>query len=102
MSDDVHPEASPVAIATRLHLTRQVFGLSQKAFAARAGIVFTTYEVYELAERRPPLDDALSICKAFDLTLDWLYAGDIRGLPLSVAEAIKRVRRLGTMKTSGS
>ena len=79
------------AISKRLRITRQVAGLSQTEFAARAGIAKNAYNQYESAKQRPSLDSAIALAKTHKLTLDWIYLGDASGLRYETAEAIAKL-----------
>jgi transcriptional regulator with XRE-family HTH domain len=79
-----------MAIATRLRITREAFGLGQNEFARRAGIASNTYNQYEQGKNVPRLDIANQICDEYGITLDWIYRGDISGLPLHIANLLKR------------
>ena len=72
---------SPEAIAERLRLLRRVVsGDNQSTFAARLGIEPKRWNNFE---RAMPLSKevAILIVKKFpDITLDWLYLGNPRGL----------------------
>ena len=69
-------------IARRLRMTRAVFDLTQGAFAAKAGLTASTYNRYERATRVPAIEQAIELCEAYGLTLDWIYRGVPDGLPL--------------------
>lgn len=73
------------AIAKRLVATRHAFRLNQGDFAQRANIAHNTYNQYEHAKKRPSIDNAIALCEAYDLTLDWIYRGDPSGLKYSLA-----------------
>jgi transcriptional regulator with XRE-family HTH domain len=83
---------SMTAIGARLALTRQVYGLAQNEFCARARIATNTYNQYEKGERRPSVENAIALCDAYDLTLDWIYRGDPSGLRYNTADAIKALK----------
>lgn len=76
----------------RLLLTRQALGLAQGVFAERAGLAQNTYNQYEMAKKRPSIDNAIALCETYSLTLDWIYRGDNSGLPLRLWDAIKSLR----------
>lgn len=76
------------AIAHRLQQTRSALGLSQSEFADRAGIARNTYNQWEKAKGRPQLDGAIALCQTYGLTLDWIYFGDISGLPYATAQRL--------------
>ena len=77
------------AIAGRLVMLRSAMGMSQREFADAAGIATNTYNQYEKAKSRPELDKAILICDRFQVTLDWLYFGEIAGLPYHVTERLR-------------
>ena len=76
------------AIARRLELTRVAFGLSQSEFADKAGIARNTYNQWEKAKGRPQLDGAMALCHTYNITLDWIYFGQMSGLPYQVAQKL--------------
>lgn len=78
------------AIAGRLYQLRSTVGISQRAFAKRAGLGFTTYNNYETGVSRPDLDNANRICDEFQVTLDWIYRGNPAGLPYELASKLIR------------
>lgn len=86
-------ETSNAAIGERLRLTRQVTGLLQNAFCERAGIATNTYNQYERGHKRPSIENAIALCTAYSLTLDWIYRGDPSGLNYKTADAIKSLRQ---------
>jgi len=87
------PETSMTAIGKRLEITRQVLGLQQNVFCERAGIATNTYNQYERGKKRPSIENAISLCETYSLTLDWIYRGDPSGLRYETADAIKAIRQ---------
>lgn len=86
------------AIGRRLELTRQVFGLAQNDFCARAEIATNTYNQYERGKKRPTVENAIALCETYDLTLDWIYRGDPSGLRYNLADAIKALKQARSKK----
>lgn len=76
------------AIARRLERTRTALGLSQSEFADKAGIARNTYNQWEKGKGRPQLDGAIALCHAYHLTLDWIYFGEVSGLPYQIASRL--------------
>lgn len=76
------------SIANRLEITRAALGLSQAEFADAAGIARNTYNQWERGKGRPQLDGAIALCRAFNLTLDWIYFGDMNGLSYQLAQKL--------------
>ena len=78
------------AIGKRLRAFRETTGLTQKDFAARAGIQDTTYNQYERGVSQPKVEYAYALCDTYGLTLDWIYSGDPAGLPFRIAQQLQR------------
>jgi DNA-binding XRE family transcriptional regulator len=93
MSDLGMPPSSKKAIGRRLELTRESLGLNAGDFAKRAGIGKSAYSNYTSGERAPTLAQAIKLCDAYELTLDWIYRGDPSGLKYNLAEQIIVLRR---------
>lgn len=85
-------EFAKAAIGQRLTLTRQALGLNQTVFAERAGILRTAYTQYESGEKRPSIQSAIALCDTYDLTLDWIYRGDLSGVRYEIAATIAAMR----------
>jgi transcriptional regulator with XRE-family HTH domain len=78
------------AIGKRLRAFRETTKLSQKEFAARAGILDTTYNQYERGVSQPKVEYAYALCDTYGLTLDWIYSGDPSGMPFSLVQEINK------------
>lgn len=81
-------------IGDRLRLVREALGMSQVDFAARAGIAANTYNQIERGVRLPSVESSIALCEAHDLTLDWIFRGDVSGLKVRLADSIKAMRKL--------
>lgn len=78
-------------IAARLKQTRLALGFAVQAeYCTKAGVEPPTYNQWETGKGRPSLDGAMKLCQAYNLTLDWIYYGDPRGLPYDVASRVLR------------
>jgi len=75
------------AAATRLRLIRETSGISQVEFCARVGISPQAWNNYERGARLISLDQALAVCSATNVTLDFIYRGLTLGLPAEIAIA---------------
>ena len=73
------------AIGNRLRALRAAVAPSQAEFCRRLGVATNTWNQYEKGASRPDLDHATKIVQAFGVTLDWIYLGDISGLPHGLA-----------------
>lgn len=56
----------------RLKETRLSQGLTQKQLAEKAEMAVASYSSYEKGAKKPPLDGALRLAKALNVSLDWL------------------------------
>jgi transcriptional regulator with XRE-family HTH domain len=81
------------AIAERLILTREALGLKQAAFARLVGIEPQALNNYESGLRRISVDQAIKICAATGVSLDWIYRGLASGLPVNLATALQQRQR---------
>jgi transcriptional regulator with XRE-family HTH domain len=84
------PTAPPFEeIGERLRLTRDAMRRAQNDFAAGAGIAVNTYNQYERGHFQPRIENAIKLCRAYRLTLDWIYLGDASGLPFDLVNKIR-------------
>jgi transcriptional regulator with XRE-family HTH domain len=81
------------AIAERLRLTRNALGLSQADIGRLAGIGAQAWNNNERARDRISLDQALKLCTATGVSLDWIYRGIMQGLPHDMAVKIQQLAR---------
>ena len=79
-------------IGERLLLTRQILGLSQAEFAATAGLKAAAMCRCERGSSRPSVDAATKLCEAYNLSLDWIFMGDLKPLPYDLADSIQKAR----------
>lgn len=86
---DIPTTHDKAAIGLRLQLTRRALSLNQTEFAERADIARSAYTQYESGGKRPSIDNAIALCDAYALTLDWIFRGDLSGLEYRTANAIK-------------
>lgn len=70
-----------IEIGRRLEAIRQGFSdLSQKDWAAKHGIGYSTYNNWVKGIRRIPVDEAERLCDLYGLDLDFIYRGKLDGL----------------------
>ncbi len=82
-------DVSLQAIGLRIKTTREACGLRPVDVCRAIGIKANTYSQWESGERRPNLDDMIRFCCQYDVTLDWIYLGDMSGLKFSVGSKIQ-------------
>lgn len=73
------------AVAARLKKLRQASGLKQTPWANRIGISPNAWNNYELGLRMISREAALQLCRAADVSLDWIYRGKTSQLPADLA-----------------
>lgn len=88
--DPKYKGTSLEAIAERLKVIRKAHDLNQAEACARTGIATNTWNQWEKSVQRPELDKAMMICDIFNVSLDWIYRGDPRGIPHEIATLVFR------------
>jgi transcriptional regulator with XRE-family HTH domain len=76
-------------VAARLRATREAVGLRVTEFGHQAWLEHPQYSQYESGKRLPDIAAAIMLCRAYNLTLDWIYIGDLGTLPHKLAQAIQ-------------
>lgn len=89
----IHNPESVTAIADRLKRTRQAQRLEQAAWCRLVGIEPQAWNNYERGIRRISLDQAIKVCRATGVSLDWIYRGIASGLPVNLATALQSSER---------
>lgn len=84
----------PDGIKARMKAIRLCFGAkmgfrNQTEFAAWVGISRNAWSNYEAAGWRPRLDEAQKVVALTGVTLDWIYTGDERFLPVHLANDLR-------------
>ncbi len=93
-----YEDASHEAVARRLLALRLASGLTQGVFARKCGATSSGWANYESALRRPLPDAAVEIRRGTGVPLDWIYLGDLRGMP---NEIIEKMREMGIDPSTG-
>jgi len=85
-------DTSAEAVAARLKSIRAALNLKPSDAAKMLGVAQSTWANWEGTPKNPPirlgLEMALRIRRTFSVTLDYLYCGDIGGLPVRMAERL--------------
>lgn len=68
-------------IARRLTQLLEALKINAAELCRQTGLSTNRWSQYETAERRITLDAALILCDRYGITLDWIYFGDISGMP---------------------
>src|SRR5882724_8050936 len=82
-----------LAIAERLRLTRAATGLTQAAMGRLVGIASNAWNNNERGRDRISVDQAIKLCIATGVTLDWIYRGEMKGLPHDITIKIQAIAR---------
>lgn len=80
-----HDPAWLVACGVRLAATREVLNMKQADLVRRTNVSTGALNHYETGKRPISIAYALELCDKFKITLDWLYRGDMSGLPHNLA-----------------
>ncbi len=81
--------AHALSIAERLKITRSALGLTQKGIATPLSVTREAYTQWETGAREPSWQMAVELCEAYDLSLDWIYRGDMTRLPPGLQDKIR-------------
>lgn len=83
-----YPMADPEVIGKRIRFLADHTGKSYTAFAEHAGISPSRVGNALKGLNRIGLEDAISICRTYHVTLDWIYIGRRDFLPRALADAL--------------
>ncbi len=80
------------AIAARLEAAREAAGVDRVELCRRIGIGTSAYGNYLGGKKqcRPDPKTASAICRAIDITTDWIYRGSLAGLPEKMRAALSQ------------
>ena len=83
---------SKAAVQQRLILTRKaVSGDNQADFCRRVRIATNTWSNYEMGRNLISREEAVKVCEATGVSLDWIYRGVQALLPMVVADKIRDI-----------
>jgi len=88
-------------MAHRLRLIQQAYSAAQKnarpisdsAFARLCGIGISAWNNVLTGDSRIGVDNAMAICRRTGVSLDYIYFGDLRGLPHELAIEMERLEK---------
>jgi transcriptional regulator with XRE-family HTH domain len=92
MTRHANPESIDAA-ADRLKITRLALGLSQAEICRQTDITVQAWNNAETGDNRLTVDNALRVCRRYGVSLEWLFRGDIRGVPAELARRIAQAER---------
>ena len=88
------PQTEAEKLADRLRRTREAFGMHQAQWARLTGISTAAWSNYEQGIRRISLDQAIKVCQATGVNLDWIYRGLMTtSLPMEIQLKLQRNAR---------
>jgi transcriptional regulator with XRE-family HTH domain len=79
-------------VGARLDLTRQALGKEPAEFCRLYGLKLNTFSQWISGDRLINLSDAVKLCGAIGVTLDWIYRGEMGALPYELAQRIREQR----------
>ncbi len=82
-------EADENTVAGRLKRTREAFGMNQAAWCRLVGIDTPAWNNYESGLRRISIDQAMKVCQATGVSMDWIYRGLMSGLPVDLVTRLQ-------------
>ena len=92
-SGDAMPDpTSLLEIGARLAVTRKALGLTQAEMDRRMGSALSngqTFNFYETGRQRIPTHHALALCRTCNITLDWIYRGQMHSLQPDICAKIE-------------
>jgi transcriptional regulator with XRE-family HTH domain len=83
------PSSTP-EVTARLKTTRKALKLTQAALCRLTGISAQAWNNVETGDARIGLDNAIQLCEATGLTLDWVFRGIRHNLPYEIRLAIEQ------------
>lgn len=86
--EQTNPE-SLKAIGDRLRRTRLAMKMQQATWCRYVGIEPPAWNNFEKGIRRISVDNALKVCRATGVSLDWIYRGMSAQLPLNLATELQ-------------
>lgn len=91
-----HSEESARSVARRLELTRLALGAKDRqTFARSIGISPQGWSnVTGAAPKRIGIDTALTMCKRYGVTLEWIYRGNTYGMPGDLVGKIEELSKI--------
>ena len=89
-------------VARRLRMTRQAFGMKKAPWSRFVGISAQSWNNVEGTERGPAanrisVDEALKVCRATGVGLNWIYRGNRDDMPVKVAIKIAELEKAETL-----
>ncbi|UWU73054.1 helix-turn-helix domain-containing protein [Bradyrhizobium huanghuaihaiense] len=76
-------------LAERLRRTRESMKLKQADWCRFVGIGPQAWNNYERGINRISIDQAIKVCVATGVSLDWIYRGQLSGLPIELATTLQ-------------
>lgn len=81
-------------LARRFSATREALRLTRTELCRQAGISRSAWSNWEHARNTPSIEGAIKIARSFDLSLDWIYLGDLRGVSTERANRLRAAHQM--------
>jgi len=82
------PERPYLEVGQRLEATRLLAGLTVIEMSALMGVAQSRYTFLQYGRALPDAEKLEPLCEHFGLSLDWLYRGDARLIPMGIHEKL--------------
>lgn len=79
-------------VGERLRLVREVVGMQQGEFAARAGLAANHYNQIETGKKMPSVEAAIALCDAYRISMDWIFRGEPSDMSVKLWDGIRALR----------
>src|SRR5689334_184996 len=83
MQNDIEPTGT-LDVAERLRATRLALKLTQARLCRLTGISTASWNNAETGDARIGVDNAILLCQATGITLDWVFRGIRKDLPMEI------------------
>ena len=80
--------ATPEAVANRLKAAREALGLSKAEVADSLGLDRSSYPKIEAGRKILLPAHAYGVCQLYGVDMNYLYLGQLSGLPSSLSKAV--------------
>lgn len=71
-----------------MRLLRLSSGLTQPKWCKRVGLNLQAWNSHETGRQRISLNAALTLCRSYGVSLDWIYRGEVSGLTFGLVVQI--------------
>lgn len=77
------------SVGRRLRQLLQILGISQADFCRDLSLQANRVSQWLSGDRMIPVDEAIEVCFAYGVTLDWIYRDHLDGMPFDLARKLR-------------